>query len=179
MIENGEQVIRLQECPRYNNDDPVKACGIFTNSNGSQYGCARRSLMEKHGVSEPGCADDLIHDQTGKAADVEICYCSTDGCNKNCTRSDKYSHESRNFGNLPRPNLSVGLIPGSVEATNGKFSTNSGPNYTTKFKQHNLTNTTEQSFTHAAKRSSGKYTSSPTPLIMLIILFLLVKVIFG
>ena len=185
MNENGKQVVSLQECPRYvvlkyaSSYSSVKACGRFTNSNGSQYGCASGSLMEKHGVSEPGCADDLIHDPTGKTADVEICYCIRDGCNKNCTCSDKSDHESSNFEKPPRTNLSVTLKPGSVEAINGKFSTNSVPNSRTKFKQHDFTNTNEPSYTHAAQHSSGKYTSSPTPLIMLIIIFLLVTVIFG
>ena len=44
--------------------------------------------MKKHGVaSGEGCAADLYDDETGDIVDVEICYCSSDGCNKNCTCS--------------------------------------------------------------------------------------------
>lgn len=174
IIENGEQIVRLQECRRYDDNEPAKGCGRFTNANGTQYDCAHESLMEKHGVSETGCADDLIDDETGQTVDVEICYCSTDGCNRNYTCCDKSDRESGNFAKPPSSNLSVTFIPGSTETTIFKLSTTSRPNSTTT----GSTNTAEHGSSHAEKHSSGKYTSSPMSLLILTIVFLLVKRIF-
>ena len=83
-MENGTQVVKLGKCSPNDENEPPIACGRFTNTDGSQFDCAHQSLMERHGVTGEGCAGDLIDDETGKAVDVEICYCGTDGCNNNC-----------------------------------------------------------------------------------------------
>ena len=77
---------KLIECPIYEGEEQARACGSFKNSDGTQYDCASEDLLKKHGViSGDGCADNLFNDDTGEIVDVEICYCSSDGCNRNCT----------------------------------------------------------------------------------------------
>ena len=98
LIENNKSIDKLIECPIYEGEEKAKSCGSFKNSDGTQYDCASEDLLKKHGViSGDGCADNLFNDETGEIVDVEICYCSTDGCNRNCTCTKR--------GNIPGSNI--------------------------------------------------------------------------
>ena len=65
------------------------ACGKMTDEGGINFYCAYESLMKQHGVPEgKGCAKDIVT-ADGKEIDMEICYCVSDGCNKNCSCSSE------------------------------------------------------------------------------------------
>ena len=109
MVENEELVEKLIECPLYEGEEPANACGRFTNSNGTQYDCAHEELMKKHGVaSGSGCAENLVDDETGEIVDVEICYCSSNGCNRNCTCSE--THNNHGSSEIYKINSSTASI---------------------------------------------------------------------
>ena len=87
--DSGNKGIELIECPIYGetNESPT-ACGKMTEkTEDANLYCAYGSLMKQHGVSKKaGCAKDLT-EQDGTPLNMEICYCTTEGCNKNCTCS--------------------------------------------------------------------------------------------
>ena len=94
--DKGEKGQDLLDCPMYDNpqgkkEEPI-ACGSMKEPTGTNVYCAYESLMEQHGISGAnyGCVNDLVGEDN-KPLNMEICYCNTDECNKNCTCEMKKS----------------------------------------------------------------------------------------
>ena len=53
---------------------------------GTNVYCAYASLMKQHGISgvDHGCVKDLVGEDN-QPLNMEICYCNTDECNKDCS----------------------------------------------------------------------------------------------
>ena len=81
----GDEII---ECKEFGETkEPPIACGKMTELQETVYYCAYRSLMRQHGIAldrNAGCANNLV-EKDGKPVDMEICYCMTNACNRNCT----------------------------------------------------------------------------------------------
>ena len=94
--DKGEKGQDLIDCPTYDNpegktEQPI-ACGSMKEPDGTNVYCAYESLMKQHGISgvNHGCVKDLVGEDN-KPLNMEICYCNTDECNKNCTCGMKKS----------------------------------------------------------------------------------------
>ena len=94
--DKGEKGQDLIDCPTYDNPEGKKeqpiACGSMKEPDGTNVYCAYSSLMKQHGISgvNHGCVKDLVGEDN-KPLNMEICYCNTDECNKNCTCEMKKS----------------------------------------------------------------------------------------
>ena len=106
----------LVDCPMYENPqgkkEPSIACGSMKEAESTNVYCAYESLMKQHGISDAdhGCVTDLVGEDN-KPLNMEICYCNTDGCNKNCTCAMKTSDAE------PEPTKEVEKLQQQVATT--------------------------------------------------------------
>ena len=97
-------------------NEEAAACGKFSNQLGTQFGCAYKSYMAKHGVTGAGCKENRIDDGAGQTLEVKICYCVSDGCNKNCIcGSDKKQDFNADFNFTWTPSFENSSIHDSAE----------------------------------------------------------------
>ena len=74
----------MYDNPQGHKESPI-ACGSMKETSATNLYCAYESLMKQHGISgveeRTECVTDFVGEDN-KPLDMEICYCNTDGCNK-------------------------------------------------------------------------------------------------